>query len=119
MIEQWIRERRQRHLPVTSPVTGAKLPSAYLMPVVALQKAIEVYLAHRPELKHTHAACRSFEEAAQILRVRKRNQDCVYTPKRAGEPRRPLPALVTATRTLLLALTSTRTTATRRQIALD
>jgi len=38
-----------------------------LMPLVALQMAIEAYLAHRPELRQEQMAGRSFEEAASIL----------------------------------------------------
>mmetsp|Transcript_108798 Transcript_108798/g.306598 ORF Transcript_108798/g.306598 Transcript_108798/m.306598 type:complete len:768 (+) Transcript_108798:130-2433(+) len=66
-IERWFRERRQGGQDITSPITGLALPSATLMPLVALQRAIEAYLAHRPELKRAHLAGRSFEEAAQIL----------------------------------------------------
>lgn len=66
-IERWFRERRQQGHNITSPITGLALPSATLMPLVALQRAIEVYLAHRPELKREHMAGRSFEEAAQLL----------------------------------------------------
>jgi len=68
-IERWFRERRQQGHRITSPVTGLELPSATLMPLVALQRAIEAYLAHRPELKREHMAGRSFEEAAQILQT--------------------------------------------------
>merc|ERR1719221_1069855 len=66
-IERWFRERRQNGNRITSPITGLELPSATLMPLVALQKAIETYLAHRPELKRDHMAGRSFEEAAHLL----------------------------------------------------
>lgn len=68
-IERWFRERRQHAQEITSPITGLDLPSATLMPLVALQKAIEAYLAHRPELKRAHMAGRSFEEAATILQT--------------------------------------------------
>lgn len=68
-IERWFRERRQQGHRITSPITGLELPSATLMPLVALQHAIEAYLAHRPELKREHMAGRSFEEAAQILQT--------------------------------------------------
>eukprot|EP00930_Biecheleria_cincta_P006071 TRINITY_DN107049_c0_g1_i1.p1 TRINITY_DN107049_c0_g1~~TRINITY_DN107049_c0_g1_i1.p1 ORF type:complete len:647 (-),score=147.47 TRINITY_DN107049_c0_g1_i1:225-2165(-) len=68
-IERWFRERRQQGHRITSPITGLELPSATLMPLVALQRAIEAYLAHRPELKREHMAGRSFEEAAQILQT--------------------------------------------------
>mmetsp|Transcript_23659 Transcript_23659/g.74359 ORF Transcript_23659/g.74359 Transcript_23659/m.74359 type:complete len:653 (+) Transcript_23659:125-2083(+) len=68
-IERWFRERRQQGHRITSPVTGLELPSATLMPLVALQRAIEAYLAHRPELKLEHMAGRSFEEAAQLLQT--------------------------------------------------
>ena len=37
------------------------------MPVLALQRAIETYLANRPELKEMQMARRSCEEAAQML----------------------------------------------------
>lgn len=66
-IERWFRARRQQGQQITSPITGLELPSATLMPLVALQRAIEAYLAHRPELKQDKMAGRSFEEAAQIL----------------------------------------------------
>mmetsp|Transcript_97106 Transcript_97106/g.177933 ORF Transcript_97106/g.177933 Transcript_97106/m.177933 type:complete len:722 (-) Transcript_97106:79-2244(-) len=66
-IERWFRARRQQGQQITSPITGLDLPSATLMPLVALQRAIEAYLAHRPELKQDKMAGRSFEEAAQIL----------------------------------------------------
>lgn len=68
-IERWFRERRQEGHRITSPITGLELPSATLMPLVALQRAIEAYLAHRPELKREQMAGRSFEEAAQILQT--------------------------------------------------
>eukprot|EP00931_Biecheleriopsis_adriatica_P086685 TRINITY_DN61299_c0_g1_i1.p1 TRINITY_DN61299_c0_g1~~TRINITY_DN61299_c0_g1_i1.p1 ORF type:complete len:793 (+),score=180.63 TRINITY_DN61299_c0_g1_i1:143-2521(+) len=68
-IERWFRERRQNHQPITSPTTGLPLPSTTLMPLLALQRAIEAYLAHRPELRRDHMAGRSFEEAAQVLQV--------------------------------------------------
>lgn len=66
-IERWFRARRQQGQQITSPITGLELPTATLMPLVALQRAIEAYLAHRPELKRDHMAGRSFEEAAQLL----------------------------------------------------
>lgn len=66
-IERWFRERRQSNQAITSPTTGLPLPSTTLMPLLALQRAIEAYLAHRPELRRDHMAGRSFEEAAQVL----------------------------------------------------
>eukprot|EP00930_Biecheleria_cincta_P034830 TRINITY_DN24016_c0_g1_i1.p1 TRINITY_DN24016_c0_g1~~TRINITY_DN24016_c0_g1_i1.p1 ORF type:complete len:750 (-),score=187.30 TRINITY_DN24016_c0_g1_i1:111-2360(-) len=66
-IEQWIRHRQQQKLRVTSPATNQELPSHRLVSLSALQKAIEAYLAHRPELKGSLTASRSFEEAAQML----------------------------------------------------
>eukprot|EP00434_Breviolum_minutum_P022067 symbB.v1.2.019482.t1/scaffold1594.1/size109923/4 len=66
-IERWFRERRQVNQVITSPTTGLPLPSTTLMPLLALQRAIEAYLAHRPELRRDHMAGRSFEEAAQVL----------------------------------------------------
>lgn len=66
-IERWFRERRQANQAITSPTTGLPLPSTTLMPLLALQRAIEAYLAHRPELRRDHMAGRSFEEAAQVL----------------------------------------------------
>ena len=68
-IERWFREQRQQGHRITSPSTGQDLPSATLMPLVALQRAIEAYLAHRPELKREQMAGRSFEEAAAILQT--------------------------------------------------
>ena len=49
------------------PCTGLVLSSTDLMPVLALQRAIETYLANRPELKEMQMARRSCEEAAQML----------------------------------------------------
>lgn len=66
-IERWIRQRQQEKLPVTSPATNQELPSLRIVSLTALRKAIEVYLAHRPELRDAHLASRSFEEAAQML----------------------------------------------------
>lgn len=68
-IERWFRERRQSHQQITSPTTGLALPSTTLMPLLALQRAIEAYLAHRPELRRDQMAGRSFEEAAQVLQT--------------------------------------------------
>ena len=51
---------RQRRQPITSPLTGLELPTTNLMPLVAVQKAIEAYMAHRPELKSQQSAKRSF-----------------------------------------------------------
>jgi len=67
-IERWIRERRHQRLPVTSPLTGLPLPSLALLPLVALQKAIEAFLAHRPELQGPREAAGSAERAAEDLR---------------------------------------------------
>mmetsp|Transcript_48116 Transcript_48116/g.112507 ORF Transcript_48116/g.112507 Transcript_48116/m.112507 type:complete len:642 (+) Transcript_48116:82-2007(+) len=66
-IEQWIRHRRQQNLRVTSPLTNEELPSHRLLSLTALRKAIEAYLAHRPELVKSQMTSRSFEEAAQLL----------------------------------------------------
>jgi len=64
---EWFRRCRQNGQPLTSPSTGLALSSAFLLPVEALKKAIEAYLAHRPELKQRQQARRSFEEAARWL----------------------------------------------------
>ncbi|CAE8695860.1 unnamed protein product, partial [Polarella glacialis] len=61
-IEQWMRHRLQQKLRVTSPATNQELPSHRLVSLSALQKAIEAYLAHRPELRGSLHASRSFEE---------------------------------------------------------
>merc|ERR1712018_605994 len=53
--------------PITSPATGLELQSHFLMPVLALQKSIETYLFHRPELKQSRLSGRSFAEAAGLL----------------------------------------------------
>jgi len=68
-IERWFRERRQYRQPITSPTTGLELQSTTLMPLRALQCAIEAYLLHRPELRRDHLSGRSFEEAAQVLQI--------------------------------------------------
>eukprot|EP00747_Dinoflagellata_sp_TGD_P183792 gnl/TRDRNA2_/TRDRNA2_38938_c0_seq1.p1 gnl/TRDRNA2_/TRDRNA2_38938_c0~~gnl/TRDRNA2_/TRDRNA2_38938_c0_seq1.p1 ORF type:complete len:737 (+),score=124.26 gnl/TRDRNA2_/TRDRNA2_38938_c0_seq1:54-2264(+) len=66
-IQTWFRQQRQQRQPITSPATGSQLTSPTLMPLVALQKAIETYMAHRPELRELAINSRSFEEAAGIL----------------------------------------------------
>jgi len=68
-IERWFRERRQMRQMITSPMTGLELPSTTLMPLLALQRAIEAYLVCRPEIRKGHMAARSFEEAACVLQV--------------------------------------------------
>mmetsp|Transcript_31247 Transcript_31247/g.97200 ORF Transcript_31247/g.97200 Transcript_31247/m.97200 type:complete len:245 (+) Transcript_31247:201-935(+) len=66
-IEQWFRTKQQSREPLTSPATGAVLRSKLLLPLIALQKAIEVYMENRPELRRMREAHRSFEEAARLL----------------------------------------------------
>lgn len=66
-IEQWIRHRQQQKMRVTSPATNQELTSHRLLSLIALRKAIEAYLVHRPELTASHLASRSFEEAAGLL----------------------------------------------------
>lgn len=66
-IEQWFRQRAQQDEPVTSPATGVELRSKLLLPLVALQKAIEAYLLHRPELRQLREAQQSHQEAARLL----------------------------------------------------
>mmetsp|Transcript_62733 Transcript_62733/g.187025 ORF Transcript_62733/g.187025 Transcript_62733/m.187025 type:complete len:303 (+) Transcript_62733:138-1046(+) len=66
-IERWFRERQQRGEAATSPATGVELRSKLLLPLIALQKAIEAYLAHRPELQRMREARWSYEEAARLL----------------------------------------------------
>eukprot|EP00913_Durusdinium_trenchii_P024551 g23048.t1 len=92
-IERWFRERRQDGNRITSPITGQELPSATLMPLVALQRAIEeppeelrderCFGENRAEENVTSApgvgfdqsptsaasVGRSFEEAAAILQT--------------------------------------------------
>ncbi|CAE8635427.1 unnamed protein product [Polarella glacialis] len=66
-IEQWIREKRQNRQVVISPSTGVELASHQLMPVDALKKAIETYVANRPELRTSFGQRRSVQQAAQLL----------------------------------------------------
>ncbi|CAE8722822.1 unnamed protein product [Polarella glacialis] len=66
-IEQWIREKRQRRQVVISPSTGVELASQQLMPVDALKKAIETYVANRPELCSSFGQRRSVQQVAQLL----------------------------------------------------
>mmetsp|Transcript_119665 Transcript_119665/g.255350 ORF Transcript_119665/g.255350 Transcript_119665/m.255350 type:complete len:278 (+) Transcript_119665:59-892(+) len=66
-IQQWFRMRRQHRQSITSPSTGLELSSTMLLPLVALKKAIETYMSHRPELKASSMARRSFQEAANLL----------------------------------------------------
>merc|ERR1719161_1439883 len=66
-ITQWIQFRKQHRLPITSPSTGLELQSTFLLPLEAISKAIETYMAHRPELKQAFATGQSLEEAAAIL----------------------------------------------------
>ncbi|CAE8742166.1 unnamed protein product [Polarella glacialis] len=66
-IELWIRERRQGRQAVISPSTGLELASQHLMPVNALKKAIETYVANRPELCSFFGQRRSVQQAAQLL----------------------------------------------------
>lgn len=66
-ITQWIRDKRSARQPVTSPSTGLELPSTQVIPLVALQKAIETYVHHRPELRDLCTTNRSLETLAQLL----------------------------------------------------
>lgn len=51
----------------TSPSTNLPLPSRGLVPLHALQAAIQTYLQHRPELQQLCMEKRSFEEASRVL----------------------------------------------------
>eukprot|EP00747_Dinoflagellata_sp_TGD_P080499 gnl/TRDRNA2_/TRDRNA2_160922_c0_seq1.p1 gnl/TRDRNA2_/TRDRNA2_160922_c0~~gnl/TRDRNA2_/TRDRNA2_160922_c0_seq1.p1 ORF type:complete len:187 (+),score=25.00 gnl/TRDRNA2_/TRDRNA2_160922_c0_seq1:39-599(+) len=51
-IDDWIKRRKQQHLPVTSPSTGLEVPNPVRMiSLAALSKAIEAFLSHRHELR--------------------------------------------------------------------
>lgn len=76
-IEQWIRTCRQRQQPITSPLTGVKLPATNIIPIVAVQKAIEAYVANRPELRFQQSAKRSVEHAASMLQAELREKQAV------------------------------------------
>jgi len=67
-IDDWIKRRKQQRLPATSPSTGLEMASPLRMvSLVALGKAVEVYLSHRPEFKAECSARRSFEQMARAL----------------------------------------------------
>jgi len=53
----------------TSPMTGAVLTSLVLIPEAPLRRAIEEYVALRPELAKPEAERRCFEEAAMALQA--------------------------------------------------
>lgn len=90
-IEQWFRQREQQHEPLTSPATGVVLRSKLLLPLMALKKAVEAYLAHRPELQRSREARQSYKEAARLLQndldekskrhARVREQQCAVRAK--------------------------------------
>lgn len=61
-IEQWFRRGNR-----TSPMTGATLPSLQLTADLPLQRAIEEYLALRPEIERRAMNQLSLEEAARML----------------------------------------------------
>eukprot|EP00929_Paragymnodinium_shiwhaense_P084166 TRINITY_DN44992_c0_g1_i2.p1 TRINITY_DN44992_c0_g1~~TRINITY_DN44992_c0_g1_i2.p1 ORF type:complete len:845 (+),score=181.28 TRINITY_DN44992_c0_g1_i2:207-2741(+) len=66
-IERWVRERRQQRQTVTSPVTGLALRSTTLMPLVALQTAIETFLKHSPALEKARKDGRALRAAVDCL----------------------------------------------------
>ncbi|CAE8742582.1 unnamed protein product [Polarella glacialis] len=68
-IEQWIRKRQQKNKPILSPATGMELPCKVLMPLVALQRGVEAYLAHRPEFKASIMRARSSESSEEVVRL--------------------------------------------------
>lgn len=68
-IQQWIDKRQQQGLDVTSPTTNLPLTSLRLVSVIALKRAIETYMAQRPELRRrTLTGGRLLEEQAKALR---------------------------------------------------
>lgn len=66
-IEHWIRTRRQQHKPVTSPSTNQELVFTQLVPLIALQKAIQAYMRCRPELQRMPMEKKSLQAAAACL----------------------------------------------------
>ncbi|CAE8638374.1 unnamed protein product [Polarella glacialis] len=67
LIQRWILEKRRGRQAVISPSTGVELASQHLMPVNALKKAVETYVANRPELCSFFGQRRSAQLAAQLL----------------------------------------------------
>ncbi|CAK0852831.1 unnamed protein product [Prorocentrum cordatum] len=49
-IEQWFQRRQKKDKPLTSPATGKELPSKTLLPLIALQHAVEALL-NQPDIK--------------------------------------------------------------------
>ena len=68
-IEQWFRTCRQRRQPITSPSTGLPLAQESLISLEALRKAIETYMALRPELRSERASKRSLQQAASMVQA--------------------------------------------------
>ena len=68
-IEQWFRTCRQRRQHITSPSTGLPLAQESLISLEALRKAIETYMALRPELRSERASKRSLQEAASMVQA--------------------------------------------------
>lgn len=55
-IQRWFKLKRREGKPITSPCTGLELTSPMIVSMVALQKAIETFLANRPEYQEAQAA---------------------------------------------------------------
>lgn len=66
-IEKWFERLQRKNKALTSPATGLELASKVLMPIIALRRAVEAYLQHRPELKLMASERRSAEKAGQLL----------------------------------------------------
>jgi len=63
-IEQWFRSGKR-----TSPLTGADLPSLSIVADAPMQRAIQEYVAMRPELARPRTECQSLQAAALALQV--------------------------------------------------
>lgn len=73
-IKTWFETRKKQGRPLTSPSTNLVVQSDELFPSIALRRAIEVYMAKRPEIQATfnkawkqEAALRSAQEEMQRL----------------------------------------------------
>ena len=82
-VNEWFRNRRSQRppVPITSPSTGLAFPSLALTPEEPLRRAIEEYVAARPEL-----ARRELDLISLQWRLSSKTSEIVETPAPQAKP---------------------------------
>ena len=89
-VNEWFRSRRSQRppVPITSPSTGLALPSLALTPEEPLRRAIEEYVAARPELARRELDLISLQKVVETLEQDFRGSGDPSAASKATQPAR-------------------------------